>query len=38
LLTDEPFQPVFPIDDKKVRIEKITVAKEKLLLRLVPAL
>jgi len=37
LLTDEPFQPVFPIDDKKVRIEKITVAKEKLLLRLVPA-
>jgi len=37
LLTDEPFEPVFPIDDKKVRIEKITVAKEKLLLRLVPA-
>jgi len=37
LLTDEPFEPVFRIDDKKVRIEKITVAKEKLLLRLVPA-
>jgi len=36
LLTDEPFEPVFRIDDKKVRIEKITVAKEKLLLRLVP--
>jgi len=37
LLTDEPFEPVFRVDDKKVRIEKITVAKEKLLLRLVPA-
>ncbi len=37
LLTDEPFEPVFRIDDKKVRIEKITVAEEKLLLRLVPA-
>ena len=37
LLTDEPFEPVFRVDDKKVRIEKIAVAKEKLLLRLVPA-
>jgi len=37
LLNDEPFEPVFEIDDKKVRIEKITIAKEKLLLRLVPA-
>jgi len=37
LLTDEPFEPVFKIDDKKVRIEKIAVAEEKLLLRLVPA-
>ena len=37
LLNDEPFEPVFRIDDKKVRIEKITIAKEKLLLRLVPA-
>jgi hypothetical protein len=37
LLNDEPFEPVFSIDDKKVRIEKITVDKEKLLLRLVPA-
>ncbi len=36
LLTDEPFEPVFKVDDKKVRIEKIAVAKEKLLLRLVP--
>lgn len=37
LLTDEPFEPVFRIDDNKVRIEKITISKEKLLLRLVPA-
>jgi len=37
LLNDEPFSPVFSIDDKNVRIEKITVDKEKLLLRLVPA-
>jgi uncharacterized protein YpmS len=37
LLTDKPFEPIFKIDDKKVRIEKITVAEEKLLLRLVPA-
>jgi len=37
LLNDEPFEPVFRVDDKKVRIEKIAVAKEKLLLRLVPA-
>ena len=37
LLNDEPFEPVFRIDDKKVRIEKITVEEEKLLLRLIPA-
>ncbi len=37
LLSDEPFEPVFEIDDKEVRIEKITIAEEKLLLRLVPA-
>ena len=37
LLTDEPFEPVFKIEDKQVRIEKITVAKQKLLLRFVPA-
>jgi len=37
LLTDEPFEPVFKIEDKKVRIEKIAVAEEKLLLRFVPA-
>jgi uncharacterized protein YpmS len=38
LLTDEPFEPVFSIDEKKVRIEKITIEKEKLLAHLVPVL
>ena len=37
LLNDEPFEPVFSIDEKKVRIEKITIEKEKLLAHLVPA-
>ncbi len=37
LLTDKPFEPIFKIDQTKVRIEKITIAEEKLLLRLVPA-
>jgi uncharacterized protein YpmS len=36
LLTDEPFEPVFSIDGKKVRIEKITIENEKLLAHLVP--
>jgi len=36
LLNDEPFEPVFSIDEKKVRIEKITIEKEKLLAHLVP--
>jgi len=43
LLNDEPFEPVFDIADifenekKKLRIEKITIQQEKLILRLVPA-
>ena len=43
LLIDEPFEPVFNIRDifddvdKKVRVEKITLAQKKLTLRLVPA-
>jgi hypothetical protein len=43
LLNDEPFEPVFDIADffesenKKLRIEKITILEEKLTLRLVPA-
>lgn len=36
LLTDEPFEPVFSIDGKKVRIEKIAIENEKLLAHLVP--
>ena len=37
LLNDEPFEPVFEIDDKKVRLRKITVSRGKLTIRLVPA-
>ena len=37
LLTDEPFEPVFSIDDKNVRIEKIIIENEKLVAHLVPA-
>jgi len=37
LLNDEPFEPVFRIDNKSVRIEKITIAEEKLHLRMIPA-
>jgi hypothetical protein len=36
LLTDEPFEPIFKAEDKYVRLEKITLEKEKLTLRLVP--
>jgi hypothetical protein len=36
LLADEPFEPVFKAEDKYVRLEKITLEKEKLTLRLVP--
>jgi hypothetical protein len=37
LLNDEPFEPVFEVDKRKVRIEKITVEREKLTAHLVPA-
>ncbi|MHC4486825.1 MAG: hypothetical protein ACYS9C_07750 [Planctomycetota bacterium] len=37
LLNNEPFEPVLPVENKKVRVEKITVAEEKLTLHLVPA-
>jgi hypothetical protein len=37
LLNEEAFEPIFSIEDNKVRIEKITVYKEKLTARLVPA-
>lgn len=36
VLNDEPFDPVFEVDDRKVRIEKIIVQKQKLTARLVP--
>jgi uncharacterized protein YpmS len=37
LLNGESFEPVFKVEKQKVRIEKITVDKEKLTARLVPA-
>jgi len=38
LLNDEPFEPVFPIEDKKVRLEQITIEKKKLILIFTPVL
>lgn len=37
LLNDEPFEPVLKIEDKKIRVKKITVKQEKLTIRFVPA-
>jgi len=37
LLNGEPFEPVFEVEKRKVRIEKITVDHKKLTARLVPA-
>jgi hypothetical protein len=37
LLNGESFEPVFEVDKRKVRIKTITVDKEKLMVRLVPA-
>ncbi|MFA5252511.1 MAG: hypothetical protein WC454_08000 [Phycisphaerae bacterium] len=36
LLDDKPFEPVFDVEDKKVRVEKITVEPKKLTIHLVP--
>jgi uncharacterized protein YpmS len=36
LLNDEPFDPIFDVEDKKVRVDKITVENEKLILHLIP--
>lgn len=36
LLNDEPFEPVFSVDDEKVRVRKVTLEQEKLTLRLIP--
>jgi len=38
LLNEETFDPVFRIGDNKIRIEKITVYKEKLIAHLIPVL
>jgi len=37
ILDDKPFDPVFPVEDKKVRLEKIVIADSKLVLHLAPA-
>jgi hypothetical protein len=37
LLNAEPFDPVFQIEDKKVRLQKVTVTQGRLILRMVPA-
>jgi hypothetical protein len=37
LLNEEAFDPVFRVEDNKVRIEKITVNKEQLIAHIVPA-
>jgi hypothetical protein len=37
LLNEEPFEPVFEVENNKVRIEKITIQKEKLTAHLVPS-
>jgi hypothetical protein len=37
LLNEEAFDPVFSVEDNKVRIEKITIYQEKLTARLAPA-
>lgn len=37
LLDDKPFEPVFEIENNKIRIEKITIEQGKLTIRLVPA-
>jgi hypothetical protein len=36
LLNDEPFDPVFPAEDKNVRLDSVTVEQGRLILRLVP--
>ena len=38
LLNDTPFEPVFKVDNRKMRIDRIAVGKEKLTAHFVPAL
>ena len=37
LLSDEPFEPVFRVEDRKLRLEKVTITQGKLILHLIPA-
>jgi len=37
LLNDQPFDPVFPAEDKNVRLDNVTVEQGRLILRFVPA-
>jgi hypothetical protein len=37
LLNNEPFEPVFEVEDRQIRIEKVTIHEESLTARLVPA-
>jgi len=37
LLNGEPFDPVFPAEDKNVRLDRVTVEQGRLILRLIPA-
>ena len=36
LFNDEPFEPVFKINDKKIRVESVSVDQRELKARLVP--
>jgi hypothetical protein len=36
LLSDQPFDPVFPAEDKNVRLDRVTVEQGRLILRFVP--
>ncbi|MCK4752092.1 MAG: hypothetical protein KAS75_01505 [Planctomycetes bacterium] len=36
LLDGEPFEPVFEVEDKKIRVEKVTITQGKLTIRFVP--
>ena len=36
ILNGRPFEPVFKVEDKKVRVEKVSLEQKKLTVRLVP--
>ncbi len=37
LLNNEQFEPVFPLEDKKIRVQEITIRQSRLLIQFVPA-